>query len=171
MAVSGVIQMLPQCEHIAQSCQSRHAADFQTSTMTSGWSTPLSSSTTLSSPTFKGVDPIQNFPFESYRNAASTIVEFIASRQGRSSTVYVYDVAEQVGFGTQTKEWAKTANRFVANSGSADETWGWTKSRRTPLSRDEPRHSDGCCPHSLYYAERTCANDAFLGFLAPSNID
>lgn len=77
--------------------------------MTSGQSTALSSPTTVSSPTLKGVDPIQSFPFESYRNAA-TIVEFIASRQGRSSTVYVYDVAEQVGFGTQTKDWAKTAS-------------------------------------------------------------
>ena len=87
--------------------------------MTLGWLTPLSSSTTLSSPSFKGVDPLQDsdFPFNSYQNSASTIIEFIASRQGRSSTIYVYDVAEQVGFGTQTREWAKMANdspRIVA---------------------------------------------------------
>uniref|UniRef100_A0A0W0FCD7 assimilatory sulfite reductase (NADPH) n=1 Tax=Moniliophthora roreri TaxID=221103 RepID=A0A0W0FCD7_MONRR len=39
---------------------------------------------------------------------ASTIVEFLASRSKNSSAVYVYDLAEQVGFGTLTREWAKT---------------------------------------------------------------
>ena len=38
--------------------------------------------------------------------SASDLVEFIASRTALSSAVYVYDVAEQVGFGTLTKSWA-----------------------------------------------------------------
>ncbi|KAF8623422.1 hypothetical protein AX15_006365 [Amanita polypyramis BW_CC] len=42
------------------------------------------------------------------RIPASNIVEYIASRSYASSSVYIYDVAEQVGFGTLTKEWAKT---------------------------------------------------------------
>ncbi|KAF8974346.1 assimilatory sulfite reductase [Flammula alnicola] len=80
----------------------------------SGSSTPLSSTTTLSSPGSprpeKIAETIQNSPFNNPRNQASTLIEYIASRPETSSYVYVYDVAEQVGFGTLTKEWAKTAN-------------------------------------------------------------
>ncbi|KAJ7179257.1 hypothetical protein C8R46DRAFT_1073144 [Mycena filopes] len=77
--------------------------------MSSGTSTPLSaSSTVLSSPT------ISPKPFHDiYANpqvSASTAVEFLASRPDTSSAVYVYDLAEQAGFGTLTKEWAKTQN-------------------------------------------------------------
>ncbi|PPQ77370.1 hypothetical protein CVT25_010952 [Psilocybe cyanescens] len=37
----------------------------------------------------------------------STLVEYISSQPENSSSVYIYDVAEQVGFGTSTKQWAK----------------------------------------------------------------
>ncbi|KAF4619952.1 hypothetical protein D9613_005367 [Agrocybe pediades] len=81
--------------------------------MALGSSTPLSSTTTLSSPGSprahdqKVVASIQENPFNNPRLQASTVIEYIASRKGASSTVYVYDVAEQVGFGTLTKEWSK----------------------------------------------------------------
>ncbi|KAF8558829.1 hypothetical protein OG21DRAFT_1503789 [Imleria badia] len=38
--------------------------------------------------------------------SASDLIEFITSRTALSSAVYVYDVAEQVGFGTLIKSWA-----------------------------------------------------------------
>jgi len=66
---------------------------------------PLSSTTTLTSPSpvpHKVTEPNFNNPTQ-----PSHIIEFIASRSTASSFVYVYDVAEQVGFGTLTKEWAQ----------------------------------------------------------------
>ncbi|KAL0070882.1 sulfite reductase [NADPH] flavoprotein component [Marasmius tenuissimus] len=42
------------------------------------------------------------------RISASSIVEFISSRRRTSSAVYIYDLAEQVGFGPLTKAWAKS---------------------------------------------------------------
>lgn len=39
--------------------------------------------------------------------SAATIIEHIASRADASSTVFVYDLAEHVGFGAQTLAWAK----------------------------------------------------------------
>ncbi|KAJ7368165.1 hypothetical protein DFH08DRAFT_16768 [Mycena albidolilacea] len=75
--------------------------------MTSGTSTPLSSSSTvLSSPSLSQ----KPFPdiYANPRVSAFTAVEFLASRADTSSAVYVYDLAEQVGFGTLTKEWAKS---------------------------------------------------------------
>lgn len=56
-----------------------------------------------------GFQAIYNNP----RISASTIVEFIASRPTASSAIYVYDLAEQVGFGTLTKEWAKSRNTSI----------------------------------------------------------
>jgi sulfite reductase (NADPH) flavoprotein alpha-component len=38
---------------------------------------------------------------------AATAIEHIASRAQASSTVFVYDLAEHVGFGSQTLAWAK----------------------------------------------------------------
>lgn len=72
----------------------------------SGWSTPLSSSTTLSSPPSPRIDKPEAAPFDNPRVQASQAIEYIASRTSSSSSVYVYDVAEQAGFGTLTKEWA-----------------------------------------------------------------
>ncbi|OSX59275.1 hypothetical protein POSPLADRAFT_1067116 [Postia placenta MAD-698-R-SB12] len=63
----------------------------------SGVSTPISSTTTLS------------------LVSASTVIEFIASRSTTSSSVFVYDVAEQVGFGTLTKSWAGASSNEVAS--------------------------------------------------------
>ncbi|KAJ7781380.1 hypothetical protein B0H16DRAFT_1404769 [Mycena metata] len=77
--------------------------------MSSGTSTPLSSSsTTLASPLLSP-KPFQDI-YANPRVSASTAVEFLASRAETSSAVYVYDLAEQAGFGTLTKEWAKTEN-------------------------------------------------------------
>ncbi|KAJ7283779.1 hypothetical protein C8J57DRAFT_1121513 [Mycena rebaudengoi] len=74
----------------------------------SGSSTPLSSTTTLSSPPSPTLKPLQHI-YGNPRIQASTAIEFLASRAATSSTVYVYDLAEQAGFGILTKEWAKTA--------------------------------------------------------------
>jgi sulfite reductase (NADPH) flavoprotein alpha-component len=70
----------------------------------SGLSSPQSSTTTLSPPS-PVPDTTEEFKSPTQ---ASHIIEFIASRSTASSFVYVYDVAEQVGFGTLTKEWAQT---------------------------------------------------------------
>ena len=67
-------------------------------------SSPQSSTSTLSPPT-PVLDRTEEF---NSPTQASHIIEFIASRSTASSFVYVYDVAEQVGFGTLTKEWAQT---------------------------------------------------------------
>ncbi|KAK7470791.1 sulfite reductase [NADPH] flavoprotein component [Stygiomarasmius scandens] len=40
--------------------------------------------------------------------SASAIVEFLSSRATETSAVYIYDLAEQAGFGTLTKNWAKS---------------------------------------------------------------
>ncbi|KAF9483952.1 hypothetical protein BDN70DRAFT_873081 [Pholiota conissans] len=48
---------------------------------------------------------IQDNPFNNPRTSASTLVEYISSRPETSALVYIYDVAEQVGFGTSTKDW------------------------------------------------------------------
>ncbi|KAG6880449.1 hypothetical protein C0992_000051 [Termitomyces sp. T32_za158] len=80
----------------------------------SGVSTPLSSTTTLSSPPSPLLKALPvTLDQEVYNNprlSASNVVEFIASRNHSSSTVYIYDLAEQVGFGTWTKEWAKSGS-------------------------------------------------------------
>ncbi|KAF6762367.1 assimilatory sulfite reductase [Ephemerocybe angulata] len=80
----------------------------------SGWSTPLSSSTTLSSPPSPRIDKVEPTPYDNPRIQASQIVEYISSRSATSSFVYVYDVAEQVGFGTLTKEWANAQEAGTA---------------------------------------------------------
>ncbi|KAG6903382.1 hypothetical protein C0995_013135 [Termitomyces sp. Mi166 len=84
------------------------------STTKSGVSTPFSSTPTLSSPPspLLKASPV-SLDREVYHNSrltASNIVEFIASRDTSSSTVYIYDLAEQAGFGTWTKEWAKSGS-------------------------------------------------------------
>ncbi|GLB33669.1 putative sulfite reductase [Lyophyllum shimeji] len=80
----------------------------------SGASTPFSSTTTLSSPpspSLKGsAGTLDQDVYFNSRLSASTLVEFTASRQNNSSTVYIYDLAEQAGFGTLTKEWAKSGS-------------------------------------------------------------
>ena len=76
--------------------------------MTSGISTPLSTSSTLSvpgSPTLNAsVDALKSTP-QNVLLTASVIIEHIASRSSSSSTVFVYDLAEQAGFGSLTKSW------------------------------------------------------------------
>lgn len=73
--------------------------------MASGSTTP----STVSSPTLVGSpddlkSPLSHTPPQVI--SASDLVEFVASRAALSSAVYVYDVAEQIGFGTLTKSWA-----------------------------------------------------------------
>ncbi|KAI0939673.1 hypothetical protein AcW1_004627 [Taiwanofungus camphoratus] len=80
----------------------------------SGTTTPLSSTTTLSgppSPKLKAVaDELLKTSAKSPLVSASATIEYIASRSTSSSSVFIYDVAEQVGFGTLTKSWAGTSN-------------------------------------------------------------
>jgi sulfite reductase (NADPH) flavoprotein alpha-component len=75
---------------------------------TAGISTPISPTATLSVPPSPGLKSIS---LDSHKNAsssalfsASTTIELIASRS--SSSIFVYDLAEQAGFGTYTKSWA-----------------------------------------------------------------
>lgn len=80
----------------------------------SGSTTPgsLSSSITLSasdSTTLKSTF-VQDNVYHNPRVQASNIIELIASRSTSSSTVYIYDVAEQAGFGTLTKSWSKSGS-------------------------------------------------------------
>ncbi|KIY73739.1 assimilatory sulfite reductase [Cylindrobasidium torrendii FP15055 ss-10] len=75
----------------------------------SGISTPLTASTVVSSPpspTLKasaGSDSL----FFNPRIQPFQVVEYVVSRPKTSSTIFVYDLAEQVGFGTMTKAWVK----------------------------------------------------------------
>jgi sulfite reductase (NADPH) flavoprotein alpha-component len=84
----------------------------------SGISSPLSSSssTTLSSPPSP---QLKGFPliapengFNNPRLQASNIIEIIASRS--ASTIYVYDLAEQVGFGALTKSFPGSVDEAAA---------------------------------------------------------
>ncbi|KAG6837972.1 hypothetical protein H0H93_008366 [Arthromyces matolae] len=83
----------------------------------SGASTPFSSTATLSSPPspiLKGslATPDQELYYNP-RITASNLVEYISSQNSSSSSVYIYDLAEQAGFGTWTKEWVKS-NPYAA---------------------------------------------------------
>ncbi|KZT72721.1 hypothetical protein DAEQUDRAFT_685889 [Daedalea quercina L-15889] len=79
--------------------------------MPSGLSTPVSPTATLSPPGSPGLKTgrVLQQAVKSALISASTAVEFIASRASSSSSVFIYDVAEHVGFGTFTKEWAGTS--------------------------------------------------------------
>ncbi|KAA1466261.1 assimilatory sulfite reductase [Dentipellis sp. KUC8613] len=76
-----------------------------------GSATPLSASATLTPPT-----PVlsDNVPAGAAKAsgaatlAASDVIELISSRSTSSSTVFIYDLAEQVGFGALTQSWAKS---------------------------------------------------------------
>ena len=74
--------------------------------MPSGLSSPSSSP----SPTLVAhpddLKSILSSPGGTQLTSASDLIEFLASRAVVSSAVYVYDVAEQIGFGTLTKSWA-----------------------------------------------------------------
>jgi len=70
----------------------------------SGNATPLSPTSTLSVPTSPCLKSPQNSPTRRLLSA-SNHVEYLASRMARSSAVFVYDLAEQAGFGTLTKAW------------------------------------------------------------------
>jgi sulfite reductase (NADPH) flavoprotein alpha-component len=79
---------------------------------TTGVSTPVSTTSTLSIPSSPPTKFAPLSPFEKGTrqpsHPASTIVEYISSRAAHSSTVFVYDLAEQAGFGALTKEWSRS---------------------------------------------------------------
>ena len=70
----------------------------------SGDVTPSSSTSTLSVPTSPHLKPFQKSSIGRLLSA-SNHVEYIASRAAQSSAVFVYDLAEQAGFGTLTRAW------------------------------------------------------------------
>jgi len=70
----------------------------------SGELTPLSSTSTLSVPTSPRLKFAQKSP-AGRLFSASNHVEYLTSRAARSSAVFVYDLAEQAGFGTLTRAW------------------------------------------------------------------
>ena len=70
----------------------------------SGLSTPISSTSTLTSKSpFTEKQSTQPYSF-----TASNVIEFISSRSATSSALFIYDLAEQAGFGLQSKEWPKS---------------------------------------------------------------
>ena len=76
----------------------------------SGTSTPFSATSTLSAPPTPKLKAAANDLHtiaQSGAITASTLVEHIASRPASSSSVFIYDLAEQVGFGSLTKSWAQ----------------------------------------------------------------
>ena len=76
----------------------------------SEWPSPTSSTATLSAsiPNIAAPGKLQS-PYNDPKTYTSRVIEYVASATQNSSAVYIYDVAEQVGFGTLTKEWAKEA--------------------------------------------------------------
>ncbi|PIL36911.1 hypothetical protein GSI_00601 [Ganoderma sinense ZZ0214-1] len=83
----------------------------------SGASTPFSTTTTLSAPPTPklkaAANDLQRIA-ESGAITASTLVEYIASRSSSSSSVFIYDLAEQAGFGTLTKSWSEAGGETSA---------------------------------------------------------
>lgn len=82
--------------------------------MLSGVSTPLSSTSTLSVPSSPKLDGLLSNTLKttsiSSAYSASALIEQISSRATVSSTVYIYDLAEQAGFGPLTKSWSQSDN-------------------------------------------------------------
>ena len=79
--------------------------------MPSRSTTPLSSTETLSlppSPSSEKFTRVTQNVFNNPRVQPFNIIEFIASRS--SSTVYVFDLAEHIGFGGLTKSWTHRAD-------------------------------------------------------------
>lgn len=80
--------------------------------MLSGVSTPLSSTSTLSVPSSPKLDGLLIDSLKSTSSttaySASALIEQISSRAITSSTVYIYDLAEQAGFGPLTKSWSQS---------------------------------------------------------------
>jgi sulfite reductase (NADPH) flavoprotein alpha-component len=75
----------------------------------SGSDTP--SSATLSPPSSPRLKYLLDTPQESFYGnphvQPSTVLEHLSSQKSNSSFVYIFDLAEQVGFGTSTKAWAR----------------------------------------------------------------
>src|SRR5712675_1110427 len=67
-------------------------------------STPLSPSSTLTPPS-PVLTKNSTLP---YPLNASTVVELVSSRSDTTSALFIYDLAEQAGFGSLTKSWSKS---------------------------------------------------------------
>ena len=72
-------------------------------TVNSGVSTPISSTSTLASKS----PLLEKQSILPSTFTASNAIEFISSRSATSSALFIYDLAEQAGFGLQSKEWSK----------------------------------------------------------------
>ena len=76
----------------------------------SGATTPSSAAATLIGTPIEDCKS-KNSPIQAagvFKRPASDIIELLTSHSNTSSAVYIYDVAEQVGFGTLTKSWSLT---------------------------------------------------------------
>ncbi|EMD40608.1 hypothetical protein CERSUDRAFT_111192 [Gelatoporia subvermispora B] len=82
----------------------------------SGTSTPVSSTATLSVPSSPKLKALSHETLQKLSKsnlvAASTAIEHVAART--SSSVFVYDLAENAGFGTFTKSWGNTSKEFAS---------------------------------------------------------
>lgn len=84
----------------------------------SGDVTPLSPTSTLSVPTSPHLKPFQSSSVARLLSASSH-VEYIASRAARSSAVFVYDLAEQAGFGALTRAWSQNQQTSTSDGKQA----------------------------------------------------
>ncbi|KAI0068915.1 assimilatory sulfite reductase [Artomyces pyxidatus] len=78
--------------------------------------TPLSASTTLTptSPVIPGAtDNSKHLPQRRFV-VASELIELVSSRPSTSSAVFVYDLAEQAGFGSLTKAWSQSGDETAS---------------------------------------------------------
>lgn len=98
----------------------------------SGALTPLSSTSTLSVPTSPHLKPFQNSSIGRLLSA-SNHVEYLASRATRSSSVFVYDLAEQAGFGSLTKAWSLNQRTSTSDGKQAPQRSPLDTAPVTPL--------------------------------------
>ena len=87
----------------------------------SGDVSPLSSTSTLSVPTSPHLKPFQTSS-SGRLLSASNHVEYLTSRATRSSAVFVYDLAEQAGFGTLTRAWSQNQQTSTSNGKRASKS-------------------------------------------------
>ena len=94
--------------------------------------TPLSPTSTLSVPTSPHLKPFQN-PSVGRLLSASNHVEYLASRAARSNAVFVYDLAEQAGFGTLTRAWSQNQQTSTSDDKQASQRPSLDTAPVTPL--------------------------------------
>ncbi|KAH9951846.1 assimilatory sulfite reductase [Amylocystis lapponica] len=130
---------------------------------TSGASTPLSSTTTLSGPPSPKTRSVPDALLPKLAQGplvpASTVIEYIASRSSSSSSVFVYDLAEQVGFGPHKvmgrhQQW----DRFRRES--ADSSRCRPEPRRETVAGIEQGCCQGCGSHCIHHSYRSRGHGA-----------